>query len=360
MRRISAQHAKPGMILSRSVYDSRGNEVIETSTQLTQDLLDALSSRGVGQIIIDDWRVADVPVQPLFSSELEASATQALHELMTESHGSRSIDDTLLQRVENSIYAMTRELFPEVIGEVNTSGCLSIEDYRYVQPVRVAGLSLLLGKRAGYGFSELASLGIAAMLKDIGYVLLPQRIEQIPEPLPGKVLQAIQKHPQLGTEILGQYERFGHFEAEAIVQHHERWDGSGYPGGLVGSDITAFARILAIADTYFELVSRRPNRRAFMPHEAAEYITACSGKLFDPVLVTLFATQVTFYPTGLTVQLNTGELGIVSGGSPECKGRPVVRICFDRRHEAVENPYDIDLAEAEHVGQSIARVLYYW
>ena len=258
MRRISVQHAKPGMILSRSVYDSRGYEIMEMNTHLTQDLLNVISSRGVGEIVIDDWRVADVPVQTLYSAELEASATQALHQLMTESQRSRSIDDTLLQRVENSIYAMTRELFPEVIGEVNTSGCLSIEDYRYVQPVRVAGLSLLLGKRVGYGVLELARLGIAAMLKDIGYVLLPQRIEQIPEPLPRNVLQAIQNHPQLGTEILDQYKRFGHSEAEAVVQHHERWDGSGYPGGLVGSDITAFARILAIADTYFELVSRSP------------------------------------------------------------------------------------------------------
>ena len=81
------------------------------------------------------------------------------------------------------------------------------------------------------------------------------------------------------------------------MQHHERWNGTGYPTGCAGKDISLFARILAIADTYYELVSVRENRDLFMPHEAVEYIMAYGGERFDPEWVGLFARQVPIYPT---------------------------------------------------------------
>ncbi len=358
MRRISARYAKPGEVLGRPVYDSQGYEVIEAGTRLNEKLLKTLSIYGVAELIIEDWRVVDVPVQTLISPELEGRAAQALRELMMETQGSGQVDDSLLEMVEEPIIQMTRELFPEIIGEPNAAGCHVIKEYPFLQPAKVAGLSLLLGRRMGYGMIDLVGVGLAALLKDVGYTLLPPGMIAIAEPTEQQMGE-IRKHPMHSAEIVGGYGRFGSEVGEAIFHHHERWDGSGYPEGLKGNEIPIPARILGLADAYFELVSTKSDQQALMPHEAIEYVMAYSGELFDPDLVELFVRQVPLYPTGVTVKLNTGELGIVSDSKLGFIGRPMVRICFNENGRQLKEPYDMSLTDAEHRGKLIVQVLDY-
>ena len=140
----------------------------------------------------------------------------------------------------------------------------------------------------------------------------------------------VHQHPQYGYQILNEYARVAPEITKIILEHHERWDGSGYPRGLKGSNISPYARILAITDTYYALVSRRPHRQSYLPHEAIEFIMAYSGELFDPEFVRLFTKLVPLYPTGVMVKLNTGEEGIIADAKPGFIGRPVVRICYDK------------------------------
>ncbi len=236
------------MVLTRALYDSTGNVLFELGKSITEEDLTRLTIYGVGEILIEDWRVADVAVQPLIAPELEAEASQALKMLITESQGSSHIDDALLVQAEQPIYAMTRDLFPEVIGEANASGCNSIETYKYLHPAKVAGLALLMGRRAGYGLIQLASLGMAGLLMNVGYLRLPPDIQERNAPLTDAEAQAIKVHPKDAAELLSAYKRLGPESITAILQHHERWDGSGFPEGLKGDEISLFARILAIAD----------------------------------------------------------------------------------------------------------------
>lgn len=358
MRRISAKHAKPGMVLARPVYDGRGFEVIERNTKINEKLLKTLDIHGVGEIIIDDWRVEDVPVMQLIAPELEGRATRALREIIVECQGTKSIDDMLLQEAEEPLLQMARELFPEVIGEVNVAGCHLLKDYQFVQPVKVVGMSLLIGRRLEMGMFDLASLGMAALFKDVGSIVLPPGIIDKPNPTEQELAE-IKQHPLYSAEIVSQYERFSPEASEAIYYHHERWDGSGYPEGRKGKETCLGARILAIADSYYELVSKRPDRPAYIPNEAVEYIMAYSGELFDPEIVQIFARQVPLYPTGITVQLNTGELGIVANSNLGHIGRPVVRICFSDTGRALREPYDLNLTEQEHQGRLITQVIDY-
>ena len=358
MRRISGNYAKPGMILSRPVYDAQGFEVIESGTKLNEKLLQILSIQNVAEIIIEDWRVADVPVQQLISPEHEGRAIQALRQIIMECQGTKFIDDALLEEAEDPILQMTRELFPEVIGEANAGGCMSIKDYPYVQPVKVAGLSLVIGRRMGLGMLDLMGLGMAALFKDIGRIALPQGLIDKSQPSESE-FREIQKHPLYGAKIVSQYERFAPEVSEAIFYHHERWDGTGYPEGLKKGDIPSFASIIGIAVIYFELVSKHTDKETLMPHEAVEYIMAYSGEMFDPALVKIFARQIPLYPTGVTVKLNTGEVGIVSDSNLGLIGRPIVRICFDEEGRPVRAPYDTNLADLENQGRLVVQVMEY-
>ncbi len=357
MRRVGIRYAKPGMVLGRAVYDSGGNMLADAGTALSEDTLATLGIYGVREVLIHDRRLADVPVQPLIAPEIEAQAVQALRQLLTECQGSAILDDTLLGQVEQPIYAMVRELFPDVAGEINASGCYSGEEFTYVRPVKAAVLCLLMGRWLGFHMAELASIGLAAALMDVGYIVLPQGPLVAPRPWDKQASPEQRKHPQIGAEILGRCKHLGPEVARAVLQHHETWNGEGYPGGLRGEQISLPARILSIADAYYELISEGPNKRAFMPHEAVEFIMAYSGELFDPRLVQLFARQVPLYPAGTTVRLNTGEVAVVIDANLGHVGRPVIRVFTDPTLRMREKPDDRDLSESNRQSQLIVQVV---
>ena len=297
-------------------------------------------------------------MSPVFSPELEGQATNALSQIIDGCRGPSEIPRELLHPAQQAIRGMIRGLFPEALGEINPGGCLSLEEFRSVQPVKVAGLSILLGKRLGYEVSELIDLGMAALLKDIGYSLLPTGLAELENPTEEQQ-RDIARHPTLGAELIDASVALGAEAVEAVLQHHERWDGTGYPQGLRTDEIAPFAAIVSMANAYYELVSVRPDEPAMMPHEAMEYIMAFSGELFRPDLVQMVTRQVPVYPTGLMVQLNTGEIGIVSDANIGHIGRPMVRVCFDRQNEEEPNPYDVDLSDRTHQDQLIVQVLEY-
>ncbi len=361
MRRISTRHARLGMALGRTVYDNRGYPLLELGIKITRESLSVLIHNSVPEIFVEDLRTNDVVVHPVIAPELEAVAAMAVRRLATESRlamesqSNRAVSDEVLRQVQQSLNAIVRELFPTALGEPNVTGCLTQEDYIYVQPAKVAGLSMLIGRRLDYGLFDSSSLGLAALLMNLGCELGPEQ-DAANGDSPGEANMDHPDHPRLGAENLGQYDRFEPQTLEGILQHHERWDGSGYPGGLRGAEIAPFARIIAIADTYFELVSKRPDREAYMPHEAVEYILAYSGELFDPELVLLFSRLVPLYPTGMTVKLNTGELGIVADANMGHIGRPVVRICSLGGTHFVDQPYDINLSQAQDQNRLVVEV----
>ena len=342
------------MVLARPVYDNGGFLLIHVGEKLDQEHLNSLSIYGIGDLIIQDSRVGDITVQSLVAPELEAAVIQSLRQLITESMGSSIIEDELLKQVETSVYAMVRASFPEVVGEANSNGCLSLQDYQYAQPARVATLAMLIGRKAGYDVFDLTKMGLASLLMNIGYVLVPKGALENPNSLMEKIRQDIPRHPQRGAEILRVYQHLGNDVVDAVEQHHERWDGTGFPARLRGEEISPFARIIAIADTYYELVSIQADRPAYMPHEAAEFILAYSGELFDPEFVKVFSRLIPLYSTGTTVKLNGGAIGIVSNSNLGHIARPVVRICYDGRH--LRRPFDINLSEKEHQDQLIVEV----
>ena len=360
MRRITVKYAKKGMVLGASVYDSFGNLLLDSYIRLDDDCLKIMLNNGVGEILLDDWRVADVPVQPLVSPEIEGKAAQALRKLMLDNQGKSNISVNNLEQISRTINSMSQELALDSCGEASVTSICSEGTYIYVQPTKASSLCLLLGKRLGYTTSELTHLGIAALLKDVGYIAIPPESLHQPDLLTERELVKIRQHPSFGYELLNQHNITSGEIANAVLQHHERWNGSGYPYGLKKTEISRFAQIIAIADTYTALLSQRPGRKTYMPHEAIEYIMAYSGDQFSPDLVELFVRQVPCYPSGLTVKLNTKEIGIISDANLGFVGRPTVRICYDEDNGALSKPYDIDLSKSEYQHKLITKIMDYY
>jgi diguanylate cyclase (GGDEF)-like protein len=154
---------------------------------------------------------------------------------------------------------------------------------------RVRDLSTRIGERMGLAKTELTALRHAAELHDVGIVGIPGNLLAMKRRLSEQEKEMIRKHPFLGSKML---EGVPGMDAtrRAILEHHEHFDGSGYPHGLRGDDISMAARILSVTEFYAAAVSARPYRGALTPEEALQMVRGGSNTLFDPEVAQLFTT----------------------------------------------------------------------
>lgn len=152
---------------------------------------------------------------------------------------------------------------------------------------RVTSFSLLLGMEMSLSHGELTDLGLAAALHDVGKIFVSDAILGKPGPLTPKEAAVMQAHPEIGARILAGV-RGMRGAVGGVLHHHERYDGRGYPDGLRGNQIPLAARIIAVADTYDAMTSRRPYRDALSPQQAACEITIEAGRQLCPSVVRAF------------------------------------------------------------------------
>jgi HD-GYP domain-containing protein (c-di-GMP phosphodiesterase class II) len=138
---------------------------------------------------------------------------------------------------------------------------------------------------------SLNDLGFGLFLQDVGMLALPEAVVQKPGPLEPGEWELLMQHPLLGLEFLRD-DTIGSGAKSIVRSHHERWDGSGYPGGLAGEEASLFARIAAVADAFDAMTSERYHARAIPPDVAVEVIRSGSGSHFDPAVVEAFAALV--------------------------------------------------------------------
>jgi len=129
-----------------------------------------------------------------------------------------------------------------------------------------------------------------------------------------------------GFEILKAKRELSLLSAHVALQHHERMNGSGYPRQLLGERIHHLAQIVGLADFYDNLVNGSPGHQKMLPHEACEIVMGSAGRLFQHDLVVMFLKHVAAYPTGCTVKLNNGEIGIVVDQNKSLPMRPIIRV----------------------------------
>lgn len=152
---------------------------------------------------------------------------------------------------------------------------------------RVVTFSLRLGHELGLDKDALRNLELGALLHDIGKIGVPDAILRKPAALTAEEWNKMKLHPQHGQQILRNI-AFLENAAQLVGQHHERWDGSGYPYGLRGEDIDLSARIFAVVDAFDAMVSDRVYRRGRPYRAALEELEKCAGTQFDPQVVAAF------------------------------------------------------------------------
>lgn len=202
------------------------------------------------------------------------------------------------------------------------------DEYTFTHSVNVAVLTVVFGRFLGKTDDELKALGMAGLFHDIGKQLIPDAVLNKPGKLTDEEFIVMKQHPLLGFKHL--YEQAGAKKnvetvvVRGIVEHHEKYNGTGYPRGLTGSAISEVGRIIAVADVYDALSSRRVYKAPMAPHKALGLMYSMRGKEFYPGYVERFIKCLGIYPVGTTVLLNTGHVAVVSASNPKAPMQPTV------------------------------------
>ncbi|MGD9684378.1 MAG: diguanylate cyclase [Candidatus Obscuribacterales bacterium] len=185
------------------------------------------------------------------------------------------------------------ELVPEVVEMVKTlaASLYARSDYNKQHHLEVARMSELLAKVMGLSGQQVEQIRVAGLLHDVGVLKLPQEIIEKEGSLSEKEREMVNQHPVLGAQLLRPVRALRDI-CEILENHHERWDGTGYPKGLKGEEIPLPARIVAIVDSYHAMISARPYRDAMSHEEAMQALQVGAGKQWDPFLVEIFAAVI--------------------------------------------------------------------
>jgi putative two-component system response regulator len=159
--------------------------------------------------------------------------------------------------------------------------------------IRMSHYSRVLALAAGFSEAQAEELLNAAPMHDVGKIGIPDAVLRKPGKLDGEEWEVMKQHAQIGADIIGEHPSgLLRMAREIALNHHEKWDGSGYPRGIGGAEIPVEARIIAIADVFDALTSERPYKKAWPVEEAVQLLREQSGRHFDPELVELFLGQL--------------------------------------------------------------------
>ncbi len=148
---------------------------------------------------------------------------------------------------------------------------------------RVSSLSYLIAKKLGFSENEAQELKMASILHDIGKVAIPDHVLNKPEKLSQVEWEMMQKHAVFGYDMLKESDfELMHLAATISLEHHERWDGTGYPKGIKKEEISLVGRIVAVSDVFDSLLDKRVYKEAWSPEAVKSYFQDMSGKQFDP------------------------------------------------------------------------------
>ena len=201
--------------------------------------------------------------------------------------------------------------------------------YVYTHCVNVSVLLAAYALASGEKRSKAFAYGLAGLLHDVGKAMLPVALLSARRTLSVTEQTLVMRHPMLGCDLLASMPDLHSEVLMATLEHHERYDGSGYPKGIAGDAISEIGHLASIADTYDALSSRRPYKRGTLPHKTLGVLYQMRRKHFHPEFVERFVRLVGIYPVGSVVELKDGYRGVITASNYVNPMLPVVTLALD-------------------------------
>ncbi|MCS7299686.1 MAG: HD-GYP domain-containing protein [Spirochaetia bacterium] len=360
MKKIPVDELKPGMVFTRTVFGDNYEIVTEANTPITHKDITSLKKKGVkfvettgdlkGIVKVDD----DISITSSLESEsatLEPfykSILSIVEAVYTTYKTNKEIPQEKVENAVNMILSKVKEIkdknvFISLIHEAKES------KYLFSHITNCTILGVLLGRELEYPEQKLKMLATGLILMDIGMIFIPMSILERETKLTPEEYNKIKTHTVLGYKAVVQENNFSPDVGRVCLEHHERWDGTGYPRKLQKQQISEYARIASIVDTYEAMIRKRVYRDRMMSYEAMKNILAEGSTKFDPDILKVFIRMMSIYPVGSLVMLNNRSIAKVISSDPVSPFRPVVKVVYDEFGTKIDDGEIIRLSEEQNM-----------
>lgn len=373
IKKISVQQLETGMYVHNLEASWLAHPFLSNSFLIT-DPTDIQKIRAIGlrEIAIDTERGKDVPErseqapppaalvpnggtaqEPTASpqvgvreelaraQQVRGETQRVITELMRDVRLGKQVE---LERVEQAVKPMVASIIRNKDALLGLTRIRRMDRYTFEHSVSVAVVLLSFAQQMESDRDLLLKVGIGGLLHDIGKTLTPPEILNKPGKLTDEEFAIMRQHVVHSRDILTQSPGIHPISLAIAAEHHERHDGSGYPLGLRGEEISLYGQMAAIADVYDAITATRVYRKGVPPHEVMRKLMEWSQAHFNPVLVQQFVQCVGIYPVGSLVSLASGRIAVVLASGAKGLLYPLVRVVYDTHRRAFINPRDLDLS----------------
>lgn len=311
------EHVKVGMLLAEDIIDEHGHLLLEKGIALTQSYLSRIGNLGIRSLPIVDDYASSLKTDTAITSQLREELSlcfRAMFYLKSEEVLAQKLRTVYIRQLNSTVDSVITEMevkLPRIVNvQVRNPSVSEVE-----HAVNVCLLSVITGLYLNFPRSILQELALGALLHDIGKSIVPHKGQSVSEP---------GFHCLAGQSLL-QMNGVGSVIARIAAEHHENYDGSGYPFGLTNTKIHPLSRIVAAAN-YFDNAINQTDMDGTPRHEVMERMLASGNIQFDLNVLRAFCHTVAIYPIGSLVKLSSGDLGYVVENQTQFPLRPVVRV----------------------------------
>jgi len=355
MNTINTVDLRPGQVFTAAVYSEGDNLFVPANVPVRQKDINLLFTYGIDVVttegtLIDDSEEVELPpivkkpVQPIIRQPVNFSIKD-----VKQNSGPYRAYKSLIEKL-SSVFSSLKLGADIEIRVIDNFGAQLLKDLRdnhnsfidYILGGEVTGyglakssvntaiLSALTGQELRLPNYKIHSIVSGALLHDIGMLRLSKGITEKKGGLSSAEREQINNHPVYSSRIVTK-ELLGPHDVNMIaLQHHERWDGTGYPARLAGEDIDLGARIVSVADAFEAMVSKKSYRNSLVGYQAVKNLLADNARRFDPSVIMAFTRVMGIYPIGSILRLNDKSVARVVSVNINAPLRPVVQMLIDK------------------------------
>lgn len=338
MQRLFTQDLLPGMVTAEDVYSFTNQLIIPVDTLLTPRLIARLEFYSVISVKVKD-EVIEIPFWETegdsYSERIKNSAQfQVFKKLFIEQVNDLkgSMQDILDKDETPDTEVLLKNALSIVPAETTNLGVFDMlhnmrefDDQTYTHCLNVALICNVFSKWLGFSAEDVNTATLCGLLHDIGKLKVPDNLIQKPAPLSKEEFEVVKRHTLDGYQILKSRNMDENIQLAALL-HHERCDGSGYPGGVTRSQLNKFARIVAIADVYDAMTSARVYRGPICPFTVLDIFESEGLRIFDCEYILIFLQNIVNTYINNDVLLSDGRKGTVILINKRRVARPILNV----------------------------------
>jgi putative nucleotidyltransferase with HDIG domain len=326
MRRLLLQEVEVGMIIGEDIHNNFDVMVVSSGSIINENILSLLSRIEVIDVAIIEKNIEGEKEVIVIKNEVQKTYGKTVASFKSLFNNVKYGKQIVADEIQDILGPMLEQVQSNKLLAKSLWQIEACDEYTYDHSVTVSMTAALLAKWMSLPDDVINEVATAGLLHDIGKCNIPDEILKKPDRLTEEEFKVMKTHSTLGYILLKNGKGFSDDILDGVYQHHEKFDGNGYPNKLRESDIHLFGRIIAVADVYSAMTSNRVYRSKMSPFQVAKLILEYSFGYLDPKAVAIFLANIGNFYVGTIVKLNNGQIGQVVMINKSEPYRPLVKV----------------------------------